>query len=169
MASGDNADCRLPIADCRITIKVANTAAIILFSIGNRQLAIGNAYMIDPDPTIASNLRQTVLRNLAAAIPDLVAQPTVSPDGMALAQVVDELIRIARRTAATRANAYTVQVIDGVCSLCANAMFSGHCRMRQGGQCQLYPNLAKVFEVVNQSLLACGDPAFLANHPQPTS
>ena len=81
--------------------------------------------------------------------------------------MVDELIRIARRTDSTRANAYTVQVIDGICSLCANTMFSGHCRMRRSGQCQLYPNLAKVFAVVNETLAACGDAAFLANHQRP--
>lgn len=121
----------------------------------------------DKDIAIDTNLRDRVLRDLAVAIPDLVAEPAVSPDGMALEQVVDELIRVARRTASTRTNAYTVQIIDGVCSLCPNTMFSGHCRMRKSGQCQLYPNIAKVFEVVNQSLLASGDAAFLANHPRP--
>ena len=80
--------------------------------------------------------------------------------------MVDELIRIARRTASTRTNAYTVQIVDGVCSLCPNTMFSGHCRMRQSGQCQLYPNIAKVFEVISQTLLTYGDPAYLAIHAQ---
>lgn len=122
---------------------------------------------VEQDLTIDAKLRQTVLRDLAAAIPDLVAGPTVSPDGLPLEKVVDELIRIARRTGSNRISAFSVQIVDGVCSLCPNTMFSGHCRMRQSHQCALYPNLGKVFAVIDQSLLASGDAAFLANHPQP--
>jgi hypothetical protein len=107
-------------------------------------------------------------RALMLTNPDVFAGPNLDrPGGVKrIADHLDALVEIVRRTRSDKVEAFAWQVLEDVCEQCPTQEPNCHCALRYRNLCVLYRCLPVIVETIAGELVAMKDEAYFQTHPQ---
>jgi len=106
-------------------------------------------------------------RVVQLACPEAFTGDLCKPGGVGrIANHLDALVEIVRRTTATAAEPYLWQVLEDVCDYCDVQDPSCHCPLRHRNLCVLYKCVPGITQAIAAELIAMNDEAYLRLHPQ---
>jgi len=113
-------------------------------------------------------IRDRIERMLRAVTPDVFDGPDPTrPGGVKrIADHLDALVEIVRRTRTTRTESFLYQILEDICSKCPFQLPSEHCPLRNIHKCALYRCAPAVVEAIADELVLLQDADYLATHPE---